>query len=177
MNDETIFDQNEVKEDPRDNEVMNNDETVVDEQQTPNMEAASNDKKKHDFKTAGIAGAAGVAGAALGVLTLVNVFPDGPDEGSDIDDIVVDDADPAPCASHHLQGHDMEVATGVNDSMSFNQAFAAARQEVGPGGLFSMARTYIRHLLRQRMERHDAGRPRPILGGRVSYYFAYTDTV
>ena len=28
------------------------------------------------------------------------------------------------------------VATGVNDEMSFGQAFAAARQEVGPGGCF-----------------------------------------
>jgi hypothetical protein len=30
----------------------------------------------------------------------------------------------------------MEVATSVNDSMNFSQAFAAARHEVGPGGLF-----------------------------------------
>lgn len=31
---------------------------------------------------------------------------------------------------------DIEVATGVNDSMSFNEAFAAARSEVGAGGAF-----------------------------------------
>lgn len=30
----------------------------------------------------------------------------------------------------------MPVAHGVNDNMSFNEAFAAARHEVGPGGLF-----------------------------------------
>lgn len=30
----------------------------------------------------------------------------------------------------------VEVATGVNDGMSFNEAFAAARAEVGPGGCF-----------------------------------------
>lgn len=31
---------------------------------------------------------------------------------------------------------DIEVATGVNDSMSFNEAFATARSEVGAGGAF-----------------------------------------
>ena len=32
--------------------------------------------------------------------------------------------------------HDIPVATGVNDSMSFNQAFATARREVGSEGAF-----------------------------------------
>lgn len=36
-----------------------------------------------------------------------------------------------PWADEHIR-----VATGVNDDMSFNQAFAAARAEVGPGGAF-----------------------------------------
>lgn len=31
---------------------------------------------------------------------------------------------------------DIKVASGVNDDMSFNEAFAAARAEVGPGGAF-----------------------------------------
>jgi hypothetical protein len=31
---------------------------------------------------------------------------------------------------------EVQVATGVDDSMSFNEAFAAARAEVGPGGVF-----------------------------------------
>ncbi len=33
-------------------------------------------------------------------------------------------------------GNGVSMATGVNDSMSFNEAFAAARAEVGPGGVF-----------------------------------------
>lgn len=39
-------------------------------------------------------------------------------------------------ASERLMGHTMDVATGVDDSMSFSQAFATARHEVGAGGLF-----------------------------------------
>ena len=42
----------------------------------------------------------------------------------------------APEPKDDLMGHDMDVAFGVDDSMSFNEAFAAARREVGPGGLF-----------------------------------------
>jgi len=36
-----------------------------------------------------------------------------------------------------LEDDYMAVASGVDDSMSFSQAFAAARTEVGPGGLFT----------------------------------------
>ena len=42
----------------------------------------------------------------------------------------------APEPPEELLGQDMDVAFGVDDSMSFNEAFAAARREVGPGGLF-----------------------------------------
>ncbi len=135
MNDETIFDQNEVKEEKQGNAPLSNDETVLDEQQNPKPEEAAGDKKKRDYKTAGIAGAAGVAGATLGVLfPFNNVLPEEPNGGNGIADDVV--TNPTPSASGQLTGHDMELATGVNDSMSFSQAFAAARQEVGPGGLF-----------------------------------------
>jgi hypothetical protein len=33
-------------------------------------------------------------------------------------------------------GDDVQVASGVNDDMSFDEAFATARQELGPGGVF-----------------------------------------
>ena len=142
MNDETIFDPKEVKNEPLDN-AKDNEKTVLDEETALNegqkpseAEETSNDKKKKAFKAAGIAGAAGMAGAAIGVLTPVNVFPIASEiEGEDIIN-EIGSPQPAPSASTHLQGHDMEVATSVNDSMSFNQAFAAARHEVGPGGLF-----------------------------------------
>ena len=38
--------------------------------------------------------------------------------------------------THHSEGHLMEVAEGVSDDMSFSEAFATARAEVGPGGMF-----------------------------------------
>ena len=136
MNDETIIDQNEVKNEPLKDEAVGNEETVLtDEQNAPANEEATNKKKKKGLKTAGIAGAAGVVGAAIGVLTPVNVFPVASEiEGEDISNGI--GTQPAPSSSAHLQGHDMEVATSVNDSMNFSQAFAAARHEVGPGGLF-----------------------------------------
>ena len=136
MNDETIFDPNEVNEEKQGNMPIDNEETMMDENQNPTENTEPQGKKKRDFKTAGIAGAAGVAGAAIGVLTPVNVFPDGPQEGDDITGEGELEPETAPAASAHLQGHDMPVATGVNDAMSFNQAFAAARHEVGPGGIF-----------------------------------------
>ena len=37
---------------------------------------------------------------------------------------------------NHAEVHDVAVATNVDDSMSFNEAFAAARFEVGAGGVF-----------------------------------------
>ena len=37
----------------------------------------------------------------------------------------------------HLGEGDIPVANSVNDSMSFREAFEAAREEVGPGGAFS----------------------------------------
>ena len=136
MNDETLFDPKEVKDEPQNNEVMNNDETVAEEMQQPLENEMPKEKKKKDFKMAGIAGAAGVAGAAIGVLTPVNLFPDAPEIEEGGDAINENEAHPAPSSSAHLQGHDMEVATSVNDSMNFSQAFAAARHEAGPGGLF-----------------------------------------
>lgn len=133
MSEETIFDQNEVKEEKQGGEPMNDEETVLIERTNPSSKAPKG-KKKKDYKTAGIAGAAGVAGVAIGVLTPVNVFPDALADGDGVTNVL--EPEPVPSASGHLQGHDMDVATGVDDSMSFSQAFAAARHEVGPGGLF-----------------------------------------
>lgn len=136
MNDETIIDQNEVKNEPLKDEAVGNEETVLtDEQNAPATEGTTNEKKKKGLKMAGAAGAAGVVGVAIGVLTPVDVFPVASEiEGEDISNGI--GTQPAPSSSAHLQGHDMEVATSVNDSMNFSQAFAAARHEVGPGGLF-----------------------------------------
>lgn len=44
--------------------------------------------------------------------------------------------DPTPEQTPDWSDGKVEVATGVNDEMSFSEAFAAARQEVGAGGAF-----------------------------------------
>ena len=134
MNEETIYDQKEVDEEKQGKDALDQEKTGFKAHQEPTRNEVSSKDRERTFKTAGIAGVAGVAGAAIGILTPVNVFPDVPDDGNEIEEISEPEA--APSTSGHLQGHDMDVATGVDDSMSFNQAFAAARHEVGPGGLF-----------------------------------------
>ena len=127
MNDETILDQSQFNED------------LKEEQQIPEESIKETKKSGKIGAAAAAAGVAGVAGVGLGMaMPLIPklVFPN----SSDDLDILGDDGnleeEPSPIVSVHLTGHDMEVATGVDDSMSFNQAFASARHEVGPGGLF-----------------------------------------
>ena len=45
-------------------------------------------------------------------------------------------ASSAAGATTRVVGHGLDVATSVDDSMSFSEAFAAARHEVGAGGIF-----------------------------------------
>ncbi len=86
-------------------------------------------KMKINWKKTG----AGVAGGLLigGVAAMLmdseeveasNTTPEGPEGHVDSHPAWTDD--------------DMSVATSVNDNMSFDQAFASARAEVGPGGCF-----------------------------------------
>lgn len=139
MNDETILDQSQVNEDPKKVEQLN-DESLTENhdriEHGNNMSPSSAENKKSRW---GVAAAAGAAGVGVGMavplipkLVFPNVSEDGSlsDESGELEEVA------SPGISHHLTGHDMEVATSVDDSMSFNQAFAAARHEVGPGGLF-----------------------------------------
>lgn len=108
---------------------------------TKNEEAKEEEKKEKISKgsVAGIAGLGAVIGATANLVAAVlkpmELFPDMFGGGSDV---VVDESESteAPAPNVNLVGHDMDVAESVNDSMSFNQAFAAARHEVGAGGLF-----------------------------------------
>ena len=161
MNDETIFDNQDQEMKNAPNETMGTNANP----ETPNAEQAEPVKKKgvSGGAVAGIAGGAaavaGAAGAAAAVLMPEYVFPhvknivggakdllaDAKDfiggYFRDGDDAVVIDGDDlltveTPTVSEGLVGHDMDVASGVNDSMSFGEAFAAARHELGAGGLF-----------------------------------------
>jgi hypothetical protein len=85
--------------------------------------------KKQNSKNLGkrvAMGAAGVA-AAGGVAYAASEMMDDSDaaatSGSQLD-------------TSHFEGKDIPVAHNVTDSMSFNEAFATARHEVGAGGVF-----------------------------------------
>lgn len=95
---------------------------------------------------AGVAGAAGISAYAMPrpPQETDHIFPEDPDDGSD-----------AHSGHSHSHGHEgvgggshggvaldvpsldeIQFAESPDDSMSFNQAFAAARAEVGPHGVF-----------------------------------------
>lgn len=89
------------------------------------IDASSKDAKKggSTLKSSLVGGATGIAlGAVSSLLTGATVLPINPD-------------DPQNDADHH---NDVKItfATSVNDDMTYNEAFSAARQEVGPGGAF-----------------------------------------
>lgn len=60
------------------------------------------------------------------------------EEGNPVEDEVapVEQASPEELQSAGVYDGQVAVATGVSDDMSFAEAFAEARQEVGPGGVF-----------------------------------------
>lgn len=130
MNDETIFDSNPIGESrENNNDSQNFGATKMSAEK--DTEALAKKKKNNGLKFAGIAGAAGLAGAAAGVFMPKDMFA----SEENVDD--VDSADGgAGTSAGGYEGHELQVATGVDDSMSFAEAFAAAREEVGPGGLF-----------------------------------------
>lgn len=137
MEEETIYDPKEVKQNPVNNGQMEESIMENDAMHEPFFEDG---KKKKSLGNAGAAGLGGAAGAALGVLIPKLVFPNSVEEDAGTNEEQTGEGElnevEVPNLSGHLTGHDMDVATGVDDSMSFNQAFAAARHEVGPGGLF-----------------------------------------
>ena len=112
MSDETILDHNAVNETKKKNDNNKKDP-----------------KNKKRIGTAGVAAISGVAGMAVGIMTPVEVFPenlDGDVETTDTNEEIT----VAPEPSNEITGHDLDIATSVDDSMSFNEAFAAARHAV-----------------------------------------------
>lgn len=123
MNEETIL------------ESPNNKKPLKDDKKPVKQEGANKKKKPG---AAGIAGIAGVAGFAAGIMTPVDVYAENADNTDDeIINEVESETEIPPTGNEEIQEwHEISVATNVNDSMSFNEAFAAARHEVGAGGVF-----------------------------------------
>lgn len=137
MNEETIFDtkvgNNEAQtEKVKSNNVVNEPNNL--KSNSKKQETAAGNKQKKTMNVAGVAGvasAAGVAGAAIGMAIPYDVFSENYDDGNNGGTSTTGHG-----TSTGFVGHELKVATGVNDSMSFNEAFAAAREEVGAGGIF-----------------------------------------
>lgn len=100
-----------------------NEMTIVDSQ-TKDIDVQQQDKNNSDtWRKVAIGGVTGILLGASGAAvasTLNNQTVEGTSE---------EQTPPTP-------NNEIDVATGVRDSMSFGDAFAAARSEVGPGGVF-----------------------------------------
>ncbi len=122
-----------------DDEATRFEETSFETQETTTAQQENNQPtgkqgKKGAWKQAAVGAASGlVIGSVSTVLMGSNIEP-APDP----------DPVPGPEPSNHREelshpewvDDEVQVATTVNDDMSFGEAFAAARAEVGPGGVF-----------------------------------------
>jgi hypothetical protein len=118
-----------------------NDETRLDGEANPSettenapVNSADSDKKDASKSWAKNA-ASGAAGAAAGIggAFLFSSFKEAEEPVTD------PQPQPQPYPSPNVSdfdGNQVSVAEGTNNGMSFSQAFAAARNEVGPGGVF-----------------------------------------
>ena len=129
MNEETIIDNVMSQEKPKKESVKNAENKSSKNSQATNSSSTSEKKKNEEDskKIVGASAVAAVAGVAVGLLTPVEVFPQLSEIG---------DTSEALGETVNSDGEEMEIATSVDDSMSFSEAFAAARKEVGAGGLF-----------------------------------------
>lgn len=113
-----------------------------------NSPAKNNDKTKKVLTKVGIGLASGaIAGGGAAILAS-SMQPEGEVLVDDPNDTInITEPEPDDTVATPNQGaypdlnmdalvNDLDIATGVNNDMSFQQAFAAARAEVGAGGAF-----------------------------------------
>lgn len=142
MNEETMVDYNDVTQIPVNEEMdpKSPDDNlgagwqVEPEKKKFKLKLPKDFSKKAAAIGGGIAGAVGLGTTIFELIQPVQAFPN---ESGELEN--PEDAEPAPEVSSdeiHVEPHDMDVATSVDDDMSFGEAFAAARHEVGAGGLF-----------------------------------------
>lgn len=131
MSEETIIDKTVVNEKPQQKRV----ESKQAESKKEVPASSPEPKKDGDTKkVVGVSAMSAAAGVVAGLLTPVQVFP----QTSEVEDEdALEDSSGNTYEYEHPEDGNMQVATTVDDSMSFSEAFAAARREVGPGGLFT----------------------------------------
>ena len=131
MSEETIIDKTVANEKPQQKKV--DAKQVESKKEKPSMPT----QQKKDGNTKKIVGASALSaavGVAAGLLTPLQVFP----QTSEVEDVEENEGQATyEYEYEHPEGGEMQVATSVDDSMTFSEAFAAARHEVGPGGLFT----------------------------------------
>lgn len=109
---------------------MVNEETVIRQSKEVSSETAV-PMKKSGWKRVAISGVSGILlGSAATLLTSAVPVEDSPEQESG-------DSASMTESSTDMAFEDCKVAEGVNDEMSFGEAFAAARSEVGAGGVFA----------------------------------------
>lgn len=131
-NEETIYEnENTVYDDTRVNESAAA-AGAAEERAAENETAAPAPKKSSAWKTASVGAGTGIL---LGTVASFATHRAVADEKvpSEQDSVFESDDDSAQPA---WADDEVSVATSVNDDMSFSEAFAAARAEVGPGGAF-----------------------------------------
>lgn len=132
-NEETIYDnENTVYDDTRVNESAAA-AGAAEERAAENEAAAPAPKKGSAWKTASVGAGTGIL---LGTVASFATHKAVADEKVPSDQDSVFEQDANDSAQPAWADDEVSVATSVNDDMSFSEAFAAARAEVGPGGAF-----------------------------------------
>lgn len=115
------------------NENTTLDETQLDstEKQVSNEESAAATKKSPAWKKAATGMGAGILLGSIASFTTTSAAHAATDDNQD------ESNDDASLGQNPAWADDsVDIATAVSDDMTFSQAFAAARAEVGPGGAF-----------------------------------------
>ena len=134
MNDErTIYDEPKAQSQTHDSEATQFDAAAAKSQSTAT--AAAKDGQKDQAQTKDTTWHKVAAGGGVGILLgsgAAILTSSAPADTTDGDDTPADEVEVQP----EWSDGDVSVAAGASDSMSFGEAFAAARAEVGPGGAF-----------------------------------------
>lgn len=120
--DTILYDADPEKEDPRKQEETG-------DSQRENIESPDSEKNKVNYLKIGGASALGLAGGVLGSHLAFSRSP-------------VINTEESDTAADILVNERLPIAKDVNDQMSFEEAFQAARDEIGTGGLFSWNGSY-----------------------------------
>lgn len=141
--------------------------------------------KKSSSKTGVAAGVGAAIGVAGGAAVAMSMDTDEPLVFEEVEDLPVEEEEVVAVVEESVTG--VPFAHGVSDSMSFGQAFAAARAEVGPGGAFTWhGQTYNTYTEQEwnsmsPAQQHDyaqaaMGNPEAAHSGHYTDYTAHTDT-